>query len=49
MKVAAEIKSMPRRPRKASTSGPNDQLATIEEILSIRASLLSCAVQTDSR
>ena len=47
-RVAAEIMSMPRSPRSASTSGPNDQVAMVAPILSIRASRLPCAVHTVS-
>jgi hypothetical protein len=49
MNVAAEILSIPRKPRNASTSGPTDQLPTIAEIRSISASLLCWAVKTVSR
>ena len=47
-KVAADSRSIPRRPRKASTSGPRDHSATIAVMRFIRASLLPCAVHTAS-
>src|SRR4051812_45705376 len=47
-KVTAERRSIPRKPRSASTSGLRDHLVVVSLILFIRASLLSFAVQTVS-